>query len=280
VNKADRLRRLVPDGYVHAGDSRADLPFWQSAKGAVVVSSSRSLCAAVQSMGVPVEKIFEDKPTRPKAWLWVRAARPHPWTKNAVVLVPLILGWRDVTFSGLLTTLAEIAVFCLAASLTYIINDLADLSLDRKHWSKRRPFASAAIPVRDGLLLAGFALSATCLLAFLISPPAGIFVLAYVVLTLGYSFGWKRIPLFDAFMIASLFVIRVLIGIAAASLVPSCNRLQATARCPGSRRRTPRGSNHSFTTSAPTPFPPRSPCDIFIPWCGDGPYREERPLDA
>jgi 4-hydroxybenzoate polyprenyltransferase/phosphoglycolate phosphatase-like HAD superfamily hydrolase len=222
AKKAERLSGLFPDGFVYAGDSRADLPVWQRARGAVVVSSSRSLCAAVQSMGVPVEKIFEDKPSRSKAWLWVRAVRPHQWSKNVVVLVPLILGWRDVTFSGLLATLAEIAVLCLAASLTYIVNDLADLSSDRKHWSKRRrPFASAAIPVRDGLLLVGFALPATCLLAFLISPPAGIFVLAYIVLTLGYSFGWKRIPLFDAFMIASLFVIRVLIGIAAASLVPS-----------------------------------------------------------
>jgi hypothetical protein len=45
-------------------------------------------------------------------------------------------------------------------------------------------------------------------------------------------------------------------------------------------RPAPAKNNHSFTTSVPTPFPPRSPCDIFIPWCGDGPYREERPLDA
>src|SRR4051812_3875257 len=217
VKKAERLSRLFPSGFVYAGDSRADLPVWQGAKGAVVVSPSRSLRAAVQSTGVDIEKVFDDKPTRPKAWLWVRAARPHQWTKNAVVLVPLILGWRDVTFPGLLATLAEIAVLCLAASLTYVVNDLADLSSDRKHWSKRRrPFASAAIPVRDGLLLAGFGLPVTCLLAFLISASAGIFVLAYIVLTLGYSFEWKRIPLFDAFIIASLFVMRVLIGIAAA----------------------------------------------------------------
>jgi 4-hydroxybenzoate polyprenyltransferase len=38
---------------------------------------------------------------------------------------------------------------------------------------------------------------------------------------LGYSFGWKRIPLFDTFIIALLFTIRILIGIAAATLSPS-----------------------------------------------------------
>jgi hypothetical protein len=39
-------------------------------------------------------------------------------------------------------------------------------------------------------------------------------------------------------------------------------------------------SNHSFTTSTLTPFPPRSPCDMFIPWCGDGPCRGLWPLSA
>jgi 4-hydroxybenzoate polyprenyltransferase len=41
------------------------------------------------------------------------------------------------------------------------------------------------------------------------------------VVTLGYSLGWKRIPLFDAFIIALLFTIRILIGVAAGPLAPS-----------------------------------------------------------
>jgi 4-hydroxybenzoate polyprenyltransferase len=69
--------------------------------------------------------------------------------------------------------------------------------------------------------LVGIALPALCVLGLWISPLAGIGLISYVVATLGYSFGWKRIPIFDAFIIALLFTIRILIGIAAAKLIPS-----------------------------------------------------------
>ena len=153
---------------------------------------------------------------------WARAIRPHQWAKNAVVLVPVILGWRDLNLASIATTLAMMILLCAVASLTYLVNDMADLSADRKHWTKRRrPFASGAIAVRNGLLVVSIALPVTCILGLWISPLAGIFLISYVVVTLGYSFGWKRIPLFDTFIIALLFTIRVLIGIAAAKLAPS-----------------------------------------------------------
>jgi 4-hydroxybenzoate polyprenyltransferase/phosphoserine phosphatase len=219
-NKAERLKRLFPGGFVYAGDSRADLPVWQSAKAAIIVSGNPSLNAAVQSAGIPIERVFNKQPDQLRAW--IRAIRPHQWAKNAVVLVPVALGWRDVTVASIATTIAMMLLLCGVASLTYLVNDMADLSSDRNHWSKkRRPFASGAIAVRDGLLLVGIALPALCVLGLWISPLAGIGLISYVVATLGYSFGWKRIPIFDAFIIALLFTIRILIGIAAAKLIPS-----------------------------------------------------------
>ena len=218
--KAERLKALFPGGFVYAGDSRADLPVWQSASAAIIVSGNSGLSAALQSAGIPVERTFSKRPQRPGAWL--RALRPHQWAKNAIVLVPVVLGWRDVALASFLTTLAMLALLCVVASLTYLVNDMADLSADRKHWSKRRrAFASGAIPVRDGLLVVGIALPLACILGLWISPLAGICLISYVVVTLGYSFGWKRIPLFDTFIIALLFTIRILVGIAAAHLAPS-----------------------------------------------------------
>jgi 4-hydroxybenzoate polyprenyltransferase len=219
-NKAKRLKELFPDGFVYAGDSRADVPVWQSASAAIVVSGSSTLSNAVRSAGIPIERSFDKRPHQLR--MWIRAVRPHQWAKNAIVLVPVVLGWRDVTLASVANTFAMIVLLCVAASLTYLVNDMADLSSDRKHWSKRRrPFASGAIAVRDGLLLVGIALPIACATAFLISPPAGLCLLCYVAVTLGYSFGWKRIPLFDTFIIALLFTIRILIGIAAATLSPS-----------------------------------------------------------
>ena len=218
--KAARLAQQFPDGYVYAGDSRADMPVWRSAKAAIVVSADPTLCARVRATGTPIEHVFSDKAKPYSAW-W-RAIRPHQWTKNLIVLVPLLLGWRDVTPTGLASTIAIMGLLCVVASLTYLVNDMADLTSDRQHWSKRRrPFASGAIPVRDGLLVVAVALPLACLAALLIAPLAGVCVLCYVFITLGYSFGWKRIPLFDTFIIGLLFTTRILIGMAAADLKPS-----------------------------------------------------------
>jgi len=219
-SKAQRLRDLFPDGFVYAGDSRVDLPVWKGAKAAIVVSGSQSLNRAVRSAGIPIEHVVKLRPSRSSAWL--RAIRPHQWAKNLIVLVPIALGWRDVTVTALLTTLVVMGLLCLVSSLTYIVNDIADLSSDRRHWSKRRrQFASGAIAVRDGLVVVGILLPAACAAALLVSPLAGICLLCYVAVTSGYSFGWKRIPLFDTFIIALLFTIRILIGMAAAHLAPS-----------------------------------------------------------
>jgi len=219
-NKAERLKGSFPDGFAYAGDSRTDLPVWFSAKAAIIVSGSPALRTAVQSGGTPIEHAFTEKARKLSAWM--RALRSRQWAKNAVVFVPVALGWRDVTLASIATTCAMMVLLCIVASLTYLVNDMADLSSDRKHWSKRqRPFASGAIPVRDGLLAAGAGLPLACMCSLWISPPAGSLLIAYVVVTFGYSFGWKRIPLFDTFIIALLFTIRILIGIAAAKLAPS-----------------------------------------------------------
>ncbi|UYO53116.1 UbiA family prenyltransferase [Rhodopseudomonas palustris] len=218
--KARKLCERFPGGFVYAGDSGADLPVWRECKAAIIVSSRRSLVAAVHGSGVPIERIFDGSVSPTRAW--IEALRPHQWAKNAIVLVPLLLSWNAVTVSSLMTALVFIAILCAVASLTYLINDIADLASDRAHWSKRhRPFASGAIPVRDGLAAVGAFLPILCFAAFMLSPHAGMCVLFYVVTTLGYSFAWKRIPIFDTFIIGLLFTTRILIGMAAAQLAPS-----------------------------------------------------------
>jgi 4-hydroxybenzoate polyprenyltransferase len=220
INKAVRLAELFPAGFVYAGDSYADLPVWKAATAANIVTSSAALNNAVSRSGVVIERVFSKR--SPQWPAWTRAARTQQWAKNTVVLVPVILGWHDVTATGLAVTFAMIALLCVAASLTYLINDMADLSSDRKHWSKgRRPLASGAIAIRDALLVVGFGLPITIVAGLLLSAPAGLCLLLYVIVSLGYSFGLKTIPLFDTFIIASLFTIRILIGITAAALVAS-----------------------------------------------------------
>lgn len=219
-NRGSRLQQLFPEGFVYVGRDLTDITVWKSARAAVVIAEDAKLADAVRSVGTPIERTFETR-TR-KAALWIKALRLHQWTKNLVVLVPVVLGWRQLTFVSLMTTLVMTGLLCLAASLTYVVNDIADLASDRKHWSKRRRgFASGALPVREGLVVVLFALPLICVAGLIFAPLAGVFLLLYALVTLGYSFAWKRIPLLDAFIIAWLFTIRIMIGIAAAHLEPS-----------------------------------------------------------
>ncbi|RTL61501.1 MAG: UbiA family prenyltransferase [Pseudonocardiaceae bacterium] len=218
--KARQLLEAFPDGFVYAGDSTADIPVWQAARAAIVVSPNRKLANHLQASGIHIEQAFIE--TSPSLSSWWRAFRPHQWTKNLLIFVPLILGAPDVTLTGLITTFIFMLLLCGVASLTYVVNDIADVAADRKHWSKRRrPFASGSIPIRDGLIAASFGLPILLLIGLLISPLAAACLISYTVITLGYSFGWKRIPLFDTFLIALLFTIRVLMGTITASLITS-----------------------------------------------------------
>lgn len=165
----------------------------------------------------PLERHFDNPPARPTAWL--KAARPHQWSKNALVLAPLALGFSQLTQAGVFATVATMVLFCLLSSFTYLLNDIADLAADRRHPRKRtRPFASAELRVRSGLLAGGIGIPAVLLAAFLISPAVALCLLAYLGLTLSYSVWLKRAAILDCFTIGSLFTLRLAAGVVAASL--------------------------------------------------------------
>lgn len=93
--------------------------------------------------------------------------------------------------------LATIAIaflsFSFAASATYIVNDLWDLDSDRAHPRKKeRPFASARIPILNGLAVAGCLLILALLLAFVVSEAFFLILLLYVILTSAYSWVIKE----------------------------------------------------------------------------------------
>jgi 4-hydroxybenzoate polyprenyltransferase len=110
----------------------------------------------------------------------------------------------------------------LAASGTYIVNDLLDLDDDRRHWTKRnRPLASGALSIPRGICLG----IATLLLGFGLAALAGAatsaWLAAYVFVTLTYSLKLKRIAIIDVLTLAGLFTARLAIGAAAAHIVAS-----------------------------------------------------------
>jgi len=57
AKKADRLRRAFPGGFVYAGNERADLKVWATAKAAVIVNASPALVREA-ARRFEVERVF------------------------------------------------------------------------------------------------------------------------------------------------------------------------------------------------------------------------------
>jgi 4-hydroxybenzoate polyprenyltransferase/phosphoserine phosphatase len=210
--KAAFLSARFPDGFVYAGDSSADLHVWRAARGIVLAGASASVARQAKALGKPVEAEFSSPALGLKDCL--KAFRVHHWSKNALIFVPLVLGhaWSG---EALLRTVLGLACLLMLTSATYLINDLADLDADRRHWSKRnRAIASGRLPIRSALILAGSWLIFALLGAYALSTGFLMALAAYLALTLAYSFGLKRVPLLDTLIIGVLFTARLVMGIA------------------------------------------------------------------
>lgn len=152
----------------------------------------------------------------------VRALRPRQWIKNVLVAaVPLAAGEVPSVELALAVAAAFVA-FCLAASSTYLVNDLRDVAEDRAHPHKRdRPIASGAVPRRTAGTLAAVLAAASLGLSALTSPGLLAIIVAYLVLSSLYTFGLKDQPVIDLAIVATGFVLRASAGGVAAGLVPS-----------------------------------------------------------
>ena len=81
----------------------------------------------------------------------LRAARPRQWAKNLLVFAaPAAAGVIDEA-EPLADASIAFAAFCLAASGTYLLNDVADREADARHPTKRyRPIAAGVVPPGAG----------------------------------------------------------------------------------------------------------------------------------
>lgn len=217
--KAEAMARRFPQGFVYAGDSRADLKVWAAAAGAIVVGG-RGLAESA-ARRTPIEAQFAKPAASPR--VWIRALRIHQWAKNALVFVPLFLGGEATNPEAWLRCILCFIAMGLLASSTYLLNDLVDLETDRGHWSKQhRPLASGALPLARAMGVAPFGLAAGLLIGYWGGGWAGLgLLLVYVALTLSYSFALKRAPILDSVTLAGLFTLRLGMGVVFAQVETS-----------------------------------------------------------
>ena len=154
------------------------------------------------------------KPRRSLLRASIAALRPHQWSKNALLLLPMVLAPGLPSPATVAQALLALMAFSLSASAGYVLNDVLDIKADRAHPTKRhRPFASGELPVALGpalviaLVLVSFGLSLALL------PYAFVVMLGiYFAGTLSYSFYLKRQLLVDVLVLAGLYTHRILAG--------------------------------------------------------------------
>ena len=218
--KAQSLKARFPGGFAYAGDSAVDLDVWAVASGVVLVNASSSTTSSVRAHGWPI--LAEFQRVRPGLADWLGAIRLHQWSKNALLLVPLVLGHRFGDPHAVLRVLTAMLLLSVAASGTYILNDLADLEADRLHAKKwRRPFASGRLSPLTGLLSAALLIAGSLACAVLLAWSCAALIAAYVAISLTYSLRLKAVPFLDTSIIAALFTLRLVLGIEMAQVLYS-----------------------------------------------------------
>jgi 4-hydroxybenzoate polyprenyltransferase len=151
----------------------------------------------------------------------VRALRPDEWVKNSFVFAGLLFG-GEFGATGALKAGGAFIAFCAVASAGYLVNDIRDIELDRRHPSKRyRAIASGALPVATARVIGALLLAAGLGVALLVSPGVCGVVAAYGALTLSYSLVLKRLVIIDVMTIAGCFLLRVVAGTVAVGVEAS-----------------------------------------------------------
>jgi 4-hydroxybenzoate polyprenyltransferase len=152
---------------------------------------------------------------RPTALL--RELRPHQWLKNLLVLVALFTAQKLEHPALVAHALEMLVAFCLVSSSVYVLNDLADLPADRAHATKhRRPLAHGDVsPLSAWALWPALAAAGGAVAALTLPLGACLWLLAYYVGTLVYTFGAKRQPILDVIVLAGLYTVRIIAGAAA-----------------------------------------------------------------
>jgi 4-hydroxybenzoate polyprenyltransferase len=204
----------------YMGNSPADLAIWQQASRAILVQPARrTLRKARQTSSI--EAVLCPRP--PFLSVFLRTLRVHQWSKNALLLVPLLLAHKVSDPARLISAMVAFVAFSLAASGVYIVNDLLDLENDRQHPTKRsRPLAAGLLPIPFALVTAALAIALSFGIAGVLLPRLFVGMLfLYQVTTMAYSFALKRIAVLDVFVLAGLYTMRVLAGAVAVDVPAS-----------------------------------------------------------
>lgn len=139
--------------------------------------------------------------------------RPTQWLKNLMLFFPAFLGGELLLPGVLARGMIPFLAFCLASSSAYVLNDIMDRERDKSHPRKsKRPLPSGRISFVTALSLYFFLLLGAFSFALTVSPVFFAILLAYLLVSISYSFYLKHIPIIDLFCVSAGFLFRLQAG--------------------------------------------------------------------
>jgi len=213
--KRDHLVSLYGEnGFDYVGNSFADLPIWKCARLAYLVGNSRSLERELKRTGKLVQPFPLGSNIREIIISWIRELRIHQWAKNILVLIPLFAAHKYTDNSSILAGTLAFLLYGLVASSAYVLNDLVDIQNDRAHQHKHtRPLAAGRLNILSAWAVWPLLVVTSLFIAFSVLPMRfGLVLVAYFLLTIAYSFVFKKIAILDVLVLASLYTVRIIAG--------------------------------------------------------------------
>ena len=145
---------------------------------------------------------------------FINLIRYKSYLKNLIIFLPLFLNYTSWSVTNFGKLVLPVIFFSFLASSIYIINDLNDLEIDKKHKSKKyRPLASGLIQSKTAIFISLF-LAIISLFFFFQYYDFKIFILGalYFIINFFYSVFLKKIKYLDILTVSSGFFIRIFIG--------------------------------------------------------------------
>lgn len=149
---------------------------------------------------------------------YLKLIRITHWMKNVLIFLPLFFSKNLFSVEKMIISIIGFFVFSLVASCVYMINDINDIEIDKKHPIKKmRPLASGKVKIKQAIsIIVIFLMISLLLMILLFNKNNSIFIviipILYLIINILYSKSLKNIPIIDVTVLVSGFLLRVIYG--------------------------------------------------------------------
>ena len=146
---------------------------------------------------------------------YIKLIRVKHYIKNLLIFLPIIFSQRITDITALTKTLIAFILFCISTSIIYVINDIRDIDKDKNNPKKKtRPLASGEISIKQAIKVI-IILSIILISGMIIFFRNNVYVIAimvvYIIINMLYSIKLKNIPILDIAILATGFLLRVIL---------------------------------------------------------------------